>query len=478
MKRTPALTILFVALAGCARIPRPHGPELVRTHPGLRQQLSIDTARPRRFQRAWWTALRAPALDRLIARSLATNPSLQQATARVRAAQANVLLHRAALLPHWNAQAGITAEHFSLHGLHTTANGTSVLYTAISPFIVHYHLTGFGRDRDQVEAAGERLQAARADQEEAALVLTTAIVTRYLAAEGAAAAIQYGRRLVVVSRSLLKVERTRFRSGLTDQTHVYVAQERLATAREALSQSRGALAIEEQTLSQLVGSGPAYIRKITLGPLPHKKLLPLPRYVPLRLVADRPDVRAARWLVMAAAHEIHAARAAFYPNVNLALLAGWNSVNLGNLLSPVNVARAVGPVVSLPVFEGRALRAHLSAQRAGFLAARDEYQETLLTAVREVANAITNWTQNRQELRAAQGALRAADRQQRLAARAFAAGLTNRLPLLAAHTAVLHQSLHLVLLRQIRGQIWARLEEAVDGGYRTAGEGGESDTKG
>lgn len=473
MRRVLALGILLAALAGCARIPQAQGPKPILIHPGLRQQLPVRTARPGRFRKAWWRALKAPALNHLIARGLASNPSLQGALARVRAAQANVLLHRAALLPHWNAQAGITAEHFSQNGLHTTANGKSVLYTQINPFVIDEHITGFGRDRDRIEAAKERLRAARAAQEEAGLVLTTAIVTHYLAAEGAKADTRCWHRVVTMSRSLLQIDHTRFRSGLAGKAPVYAGQEQLDAAREALSQSQDMLTIDKLALSQLVGSGPTFTHKIALGSLPNKKLLALPQRVPLRLVAGRPDVRAARWLVFAAANETHAARAAFYPNVNLALFAGWNSINLGDLLSPANFAHAVGPVVSLPFFEGHALRAHLSARRAAYLEARDEYQETLLTAVREVANNITDWTQNRQDLQATRQALNVARQQQRLATKAFAAGLTNRLPLLTADMAIIHQSLQIILLRQRRGQIWARLEEAVDGAYKTTGQEGQ-----
>jgi outer membrane protein TolC len=174
---------------------------------------------------------------------------------------------------------------------------------------------------------------------------------------------------------------------------------------------------------------------------------------------------AARWLVFAADNAVHAARAAFYPDINLALFAGWNSIHLGDLLSPVNWAHAVGPAVTLPLFEGHALRAQLAIQRAAYLAARDHYRRVLLTAVREVADNVSDWTQTARELKAAQDAVESARHQQQLAAGAYAAGLTNRLPVLRAQLTATRESLTTIPLQRARGQAWAKLEEALGGGY-------------
>ncbi|MBU2752305.1 TolC family protein, partial [Acidithiobacillus thiooxidans] len=176
----------------------------------------------------------------------------------------------------------------------------------------------------------------------------------------------------------------RWQDGLNNARPVYAQTETYGSARQSVAQLRAAIVQQRYVLAALAGHGPDWGRNIGVEPLPDFSTINIPRQLPLRLISHRPDMVAARWEIEVAAQQVGAARAAFYPDVNIALFAGWNSIDLGDLFSPGNLAHAIGPVVSLPIFEGGKLRARLKAQNALYLAAQDHYRHTILSAVREI----------------------------------------------------------------------------------------------
>ncbi|MBU2764588.1 TolC family protein, partial [Acidithiobacillus caldus] len=192
--------------------------------------------------------------------------------------------------------------------------------------------------------------------------------------------------------------------------------------------------------------------------------------LPMGLLGRRPDIVAARWAVRAAAAQVGAARAAFYPNINLRLLAGWNSIHLADLFDPGNFAHAVGPAITLPIFEGGALRAQLRSQNAVFLAAQDHYRATILNALRQVADVLSE----AQRLQRDAAALRAQWRSQRnqwlLQRSAWRSGLASRLPSLEARIQLQRTREAETVDRTRRLQNWVLLESALGGGYTLAHE--------
>lgn len=460
MKPNDLIIPIALGLASCAPLPprsratpvlwRPHGAVLVGR---------AGTATPP----LWWQAVGSAPLDALVAAALQGNPSLAVAEARVRAAAATLRLQRGGRRLHISAAGRLTAEHFSQDGLHATANGQSVLYGEVDPLIARVHITHFGRIDDEVRAAFGGLQAVAADRAEARLIVTTQIVRTYFAAEAARTERAYWHAMCRDAYRLLVLSRIRQRDGLSGARLVYADEERLNVASQAYRKAATALVRLRNSLGALAGRGPAFERTVALGALPAQTRLPLPSRISLALVARRPDVLAARRLLAAAAARVGAARAAFYPDVNLVFFAGWNSISLRDLFDPVNLARAIGPTVSLPIFEGGTLRASLAKQEAVFVAARAQYQEALVAAVREVADGVARLRQVRHDLATQTKALRAAQRQKALAQQAFRAGLTDRAPLLQADSVWWREQTREVALRAAQATAWARIEGAIDG---------------
>ncbi|MCR1343297.1 TolC family protein, partial [Acidithiobacillus ferrooxidans] len=182
-------------------------------------------------------------------------------------------------------------------------------------------------------------------------------------------------------------------------------------------------------------------------------------------IAHRPDIVAARWETEVAAQQVGAARAAFYPDVNIALFAGWNSIHLGDLFSPGNLAHALGPVISLPIFEGGRLRAQLKEKNALYLATEDHYRATILGAVREIAGRLATWRQIRQKLRAQRQMIFAAEHTTALAESAFHSGITDKAEVYSAQIQETEINNQLLALKMQNAQSWVLLHSALGGGY-------------
>ena len=460
MKSKGLIIPIGLALASCA--PLPPRPRLAvmswRPH-GVVPVGHVGAATPP----LWWRAVGSRPLDALVAAALRGNPSLAVADARVHAAVAAWRKQRGGRHLHVSAADSLSAEHFSQDGLHASANGQSVLYGEVDPLIARLHITQFGRIDEEVRATFGEVQAAAADRAEARLIVTTQIVRTYFAAEAARMERTYWRAVRRDARRLLVLARLRRRDGLSGTRTVYADEERLDVVSRRYREAATALVRLRNSLGALAGRGPAFGRAVVLGALPARGRLPLPSRIPLALVARRPDVVAVRRLVAVAAARVGAARAAFYPDVNLAFFAGWNSISLRDLFDPVNLARAIGPTVTLPIFEGGTLRARLARQEATFVAARAQYQGTLVAAVREVADGVARLQGERHDLVTQAQALRAAQRLEARAQQAFRAGLTNRAPLLQADSAWWQERARQVALRAARAATWARIEETIDG---------------
>lgn len=464
MKQRAFLILLAAVLGGCAQLPRTlpaSGRQTADSHPAR----PVSGRTPTWPSAAWWTVAGSRPLDRLMNTALRGNPTLTVASARVLAAHAIVLSAQAHGNLHLGAAATMTHAYFSQQGLHATANGTTVLYTEIDPLVAHYHLALWGRTRDRIRAALGALRAARAERTETRLLLATRIVVHYFALSGDRARyhdlVQQNR----LAHHLLQLTQTRLRLGLAGAQAVYRQQEACAATHEALLSLAAAVRIERHMLAALAGRDPAFGAGIAVTPLPRVIAPRVPDDLSLALVTHRPDIAAARDAVAAAAARVGAARAAFYPEVDIALFAGWNSIHLADLLDPANLARAIGPVVTLPIFEGGALRARLRKETALYRLASAHYQHTVLDAARAVANRLTHLTEMRRTVNRQRRALRAARHLADLTQSAYEAGINDRLAVLSAQIGALEAHERLLILETHKAQAWALFMSALGGGY-------------
>jgi NodT family efflux transporter outer membrane factor (OMF) lipoprotein len=192
----------------------------------------------------------------------------------------------------------------------------------------------------------------------------------------------------------------------------------------------------------------------------------LPGDIAIGLVGRRPDVVAARWRVEAAAQRIGVARAGFYPNVSLDGLIGYASFGLSNLFTGASVIGSAGPAVSLPIFEGGRLQANYRGARGSYDVAVARYDETLLKALRDAADAATSLRSLDARQRSAEAAAEREGSAYRLTRMRYEGGLANYQAVLIAENALIEARDQAAALR-LRGFVLdIALADALGGGFR------------
>lgn len=463
-------TVFLSMLPGCAwfgeetrRAEMISLPSMERTLSAAHDSLTADGQWP---EQAWWRVFGSAELNRLIETAVADNPDFKAAAARLRQSQFMVDAQAAELYPTVDANVSFSAQRFSANSTEAKLAGEHFRKLVINPFVLRYHIDFWGRDKAALEAAVGEALAAQAELADARLLLSVAVARGYFDLAAASEKQRIAGEVVAYRENLLKLEQVRLDTGLVSTAPLLYAQTLLSAAREIEAAVRAEVDLQKNLLATLAGKGPDWGRDIVAerGVLP--KPLALPRDLPLRLLAHRPDVTAARLYAEAAAQDIKVAETAFYPDVNLIGFAGLHSVSLTDvLLQGSSLAYAVGPSIDFPIFEGGRLRANLSYQEAAYDAAVERYNGSLLHAVQEVADSLTRWRDIDTRLAEQRQAVDAIAETSRLARTLNRTGLNDRSELLEAGAAEFEQRFRLAVLEGEHFKAAVHVIKALGGGY-------------
>jgi len=301
---------------------------------------------------------------------------------------------------------------------------------------------------------------------DARLLLSVAVVKAYFDLTTASEQLKTAEHLVAAREHQLKLAQVRLDNGLIDRAPVLNARVAVNDARQKMATLTAAITVQKNVLAVLAGKGSDWAQKIVMerGLLPQQ--MTLPKALPLHLLRHRPDVQAARLRVEAAAQEIKVAKTAFYPDVNLVAFSGLHSVSVSDvLLQGSSLAYAVGPSVEFPIFEGGRLRAQLGYREAAYDEAVELYNQHLLRAIAEVADAVAHWQELDIRLQQQQMTLASALENRRLAKVLYREGLRDRSDLLQADADEDTQRLRLIALESAFLKAATQLFKALGGGY-------------
>ena len=465
--RPVALAGVIALLAGCATsaglLPssRPRNPANFAVSRTLRST-AVDGRWP---QQDWWTSLDDPALDRLIEEGLAGSPSLKEAEARTRLALAAAQAAGGARQPEIGLAGSTTRELFPQHWIVPPPYGGEWSTQNALAVSLGYDLDLWGEYRSTYERALDASHAAALDVEAARVALSTAIAHAYVAMQRAYLERDVERTLLAERARLYALTRQRHAAGIDSLLDVRQAQSALPDARERITQLDETLRLSRDALAALIGQGPDRGRELVRPRLAPPPPPALPSRLPAQLLGRRPDILALRSRIESAHEGIAAAKARFYPNVNLAALAGVEALGTGALFTAANRELGVGPAFSLPIFDGGVLRAHLARRDAQYDLAVARYDQALADALRDVVDQVVSLhsiAAQRMELReglaTAQGAYD-------LALLRYRNGVGNYLQVLATHEQVLAQRQLGVALEARAWDASIDLVRALGGGY-------------
>jgi NodT family efflux transporter outer membrane factor (OMF) lipoprotein len=413
----------------------------------------------------WWHVYGDSQLDVLMGEALAGSPSLQEAQARLRGAQAVATSASAPRLPNTTVNAEMSRQRYSANSIYPPPFAGNYYTDGRVALDFSYDLDFWGHNREVLESARANVRAAEADHAAARLALTVAVARAYFNLDLQFALLDIANASLEQQNAILDLTQQRASRGLENIARVKQSEGSVALTRAGVQYEEASIKVVRAQLGALVGAGPDRGVDLQRPRLTAPQTAQLPSTLPAELLGRRPDIVAQRWRVESATRGVAAAEAAFYPNVNLAAFVGFQAIGLGKLLNGGSAIVGAGPAVSLPVFNRRELHGALQSQQAQYDSAVAHYNQTLIDAVNDVANVVTNWDGLVKEATEARIAEEAAQSAYAITKERYRAGLDNYLTVLSSENEVF-------LTQAIRAQLLARelnltadLVRALGGGY-------------
>lgn len=452
MRRVGSLLGAAATLAGCVG-PSPPPPPATRVTPPAGWRTPLTPTAP--ITAAWWRGFGDPVLTGLVETALVNNVDLAIAATRVEEARAAERLSRAELSPAINA-VGTSERARSIGALGRTVTGLSA-----QPGVeISYEVDLFGRLRTLTAAARADLAATEAARDAAALSVSAAVASGYIALRAQDARLAVARDTVAARSEALRVARRRATTGYTSMLELRQAEAEFRAAAQLVPQVELAISRQENALSLLAGGVP--------GPIARGRGLaelgapPIPAELPSELLRRRPDIAAAENSLAAADTNLAAARALFLPRINLSATAG---VTASTLLPGPQLLWSLGGSILAPIFDAGRIRAGANAAAARRDAAAFDYRGTALTAFREVEDSLAGVRRSGEQAADVRLQRNALSQALRLASNRYRAGYASYLEQLDAQRGLLSAELTLIQARSDQLTALVTLYQAMGGGW-------------
>jgi multidrug efflux system outer membrane protein len=454
--------LAMLALVGCAGLPRKPQPVSLPTAAPLSDLEHDGSAWP---AKDWWKQYRDPTLDQLIDMALASSPTLATAHARFDSARQSVRIAGAQSGAHVDAVADADRQRLSDNGVfspHLLGFSAYNLYDL--GLQASYTFDWWDKQKNTVQSAMDEAHAAQADRTAAALLLASSVADAYFGWQADQARLALGRERENTVARLGKISAARIHADLDAADEVHRTDSDLADVRRQLAVLEGSARLRVVQIAALVGRPAGDLPAFTAKPLP-AVAQGLPDDVTLDLIARRADITASRWRVESAERTRDAARAAFYPDITVNALLGVQSVDIGSLIKYGSRVPQVGGAIHLPIFDAGRLRAQYGATGAAIDAAVTNYQETVVSAARDVATQAATRAQIAAERRQRLIEVDAAERLTQSAAARVKQGVTDPRPELSAAESWIEQRDALLQLDAAAVSTDIGLQRALGGGY-------------
>jgi outer membrane protein, multidrug efflux system len=454
-------------VGGCATV----GPNYARPDmsppPAFRdagEQRSPDTL----ADAPWWQVFQDEALQALIRDAIAHNYDLRVAVARVQEARALARVAKSFLYPDIGIGASSSVNQASRNSQPPIVNeddddrvfpNTSINAT------MAWELDLFGRIRRDSEAAFARYLSSEEGRRAVLITLVSDVATAYFQLRELDLQREVAVRTLALNDQTVEYYRTRLAGGVSNRLELDSAVANRSLTAASVPDIERQVAILENAISVLAGRPPGAVGR---GRTLEEQALPpdIPVGVPATLLERRPDVLEAEQLLVAANADIGAAKALFYPTISLTGSVGTVSSDLSDLLKGDSVIWSLGANLFQPLFNAGRIRGNYDAARARFDQALAEYQQTAISAYREVSDsliAIQKLAAIRVEQQAGVVALRDASL---LSRERYDIGLSSYIEILIADQQLFQLELELTRTRGEEMRALAQLYRALGGGWQ------------
>ncbi|MEO7207551.1 MAG: efflux transporter outer membrane subunit [Steroidobacteraceae bacterium] len=413
----------------------------------------------------WWTLFQSPALNALIERALANNPTLEAATAALRQANETVAAERGSFFPSVSAAAGVQRQKVPGAAL-GAPQIPAVIYTLNNATLnVSYTLDAFGGIRRKVESLGAQAEYARYALEAAYLSLTANLVTAAITEASLRLQLAAAQDIADSQRQQLDITQLRFNAGGASRADILQQQAVLQSTLGTLPALRTQLAQERNLLATYIGALPADYAgpEFTLDTLTLPVELPLS--VPSKFVEQRPDVREYSELLHEATAEIGVATANMLPQITLSGSYGGEATSFSNVFSPASVVWSLAVSATQPIFKGGQLLHQRRAAVAAAQQAAANYRATVITAFQNVSDTLYALKGDAEALEAQALAERTAAQSLNLVQVQYKSGAASHLQVLSAEQTYQSAAVAFVKAKAQRYADTAALFQALGGGW-------------
>lgn len=412
----------------------------------------------------WWTLFRSRHLNRLIERAIAENPNLQAAEMTLKQAQENARAQAGTLLPTVDANLSGTRQQLSLASF--GQNAPPVLFNLYNATVnVSYTLDVWGSKRRALEASEAQADYQRFQVAAAYLTLIGNVVTTAIQEASLRGQIQATQYIIKGQTEQLDVLRGQFNLGGASRADVLAQEAALAATQATLPPLEKQLEQQRSLLATLTGHFPSEAERepFTISSLKLPQRLPVS--LPSHLVEQRPDVRAAQEQLHQASANVGVATANLLPQFTITGQYGGAATTVGNLFTPGGAVWSIGGGLAQPIFHGGTLIHQKEAAVAALEAAKAQYRDTLLNAVRNVADALRAVEKDAVALQAQERAARTANDSLALSREQFKNGAITYLMLLNAQSTQQQALIGLAQAQAARYADTAALFQALGGGW-------------
>ena len=413
----------------------------------------------------WWELFHSPALDSLVKRSFAANPTLPAAQAALRQARELVAAQQGFFFPSLVGGASASRSQTASTLSPATANGTFLYDLYAAQLNVSFTPDVFGSNRRQVESLDAQAAIQRFQLEATYVTLATNVVSAAVTEASLRGQIAATKAIIEQRGKALQILKDQFRLGYAMRIDVAAQEATLAQAEATLPPLEKAFEQNRDLLRVLVGNLPNEELKETFDldsiHLPQE----LPVSLPSKIVDQRPDVRAAEEAIRSANAQVGVVIANRLPQFSITGSYGATSTMWNNLFTPGGAFWTIVGEVSQPIFDGGTLLHREHAADEALMQAAYQYRSTVLTAYQNVADTLHSVVSDADTLKADFASEEAAKVALDLTRKQQQVGYVNYLTLIQAQLAYQQAKLTLVQAQAARLGDAAALFQALGGGW-------------
>jgi NodT family efflux transporter outer membrane factor (OMF) lipoprotein len=413
----------------------------------------------------WWTEYGDPALDAFEAQVDTHNPTVAEAVANYDTARADVAAAGSPLLPQISMGGSTTANRQSeARPLRSPSQPNQYTANTVDADI-SYDLDLWGRLRNGLAAQKAAAQASGADLATIRLSMHAEVANDYVQLRGLDAQENLLQQTIAAYQRALDITQARYSGLIASGIDVARAQDQLQSTEAEASDTAAQRSLFEHAIASLVGQSAS---AFSIAPRVVQIAVPeIPTGVPSTLLQRRPDIAAAERRVAAANALVGVARAAFYPDISLSALFGFQNTGQAALLSSPFSFWTLGPQLAMPLFQGGLRRAQEAAAKATVRATGESYRAVVLLGFQQVEDSLSNSRLLARELQQEDAAVQAAQHALQMAMSLYHDGATNYLDVVVAQTAALQAEQTALSLRTRTLQASVQLVRALGGGWST-----------